>query len=168
MDANQRLVDLIAPVLEQEHVELVDLEHPGGVVRVIVDRDGGIDLDLIAELTRRISRLLDEHDPVRGRYTLEVSSPGLERPLRTPAHFRRAVGQQVTVRVQAEVEADRRIDGPLESADDDGIVVAGRRFAYDEIERARTVFEWGPAPRPGGPGRQTRTRKTKHERSEAS
>ena len=66
---------------------------------------------------------LDVHDPIPGQYTLEVSSPGLERPLRTPAHFLRAVGQQVAVRTHPGVEGERRVTGLLTSADDSGIVI---------------------------------------------
>ena len=82
-------------------LELVDVEHTGGILRVTVDRAGRRrPRRHQPRLTRRVSRLLDEHDPVPGRYTLEVSSPGLERPLRTPAHFRRAVGAEVTVKTR--------------------------------------------------------------------
>ena len=113
-----------------------------------------IDIDAIAAATRIVSRELDEPRSDPGRYTLEVSSPGLERPLRTPAHFLRAVGQRG--RGQARSRASRATAGSrglLTAADDDGIVVTStsndgpvtRRLAYDEIERARTVFEWGAA-----------------------
>src|SRR5205807_6637758 len=105
------------------------------------------DIDAISEAATAVSAVLDEHDPVPAKYTLEVSSPGLERPLRTPAHFRRFVGTTVSVRTQPEVDGDRRVQGTLESADDNGITVAGRRLTYAQIERARTVFEWGPTPK---------------------
>jgi ribosome maturation factor RimP len=109
-----------------------------------------------------VSRLLDEADPIPGEYTLEVTSPGLERPLRTPEHFARAVGDVVAVKTRAGVTGDRRIQGVLVAADAQGITIrpgeasaaepdaADRRLAYDDLERARTVFEWGPAPKPGG------------------
>ena len=91
-----------------------------------------------------------------GRYTLSVSSPGLERRLRTPAHFARAVGELVTVRMDAGTSDVRRVSGTLTAADDTGCTLAGPevpggelRIAYDQIERARTVFEWGPAARSG-------------------
>jgi ribosome maturation factor RimP len=126
------------------------------VVRVTIDRPGGVDMDAIARVTRAVSRALDQHDPIAGRYTLEVSSPGLERTLRTPAHFLRAVGSTVRIKTRPGVEGERRIDGVLAAADDEGVTVTlaapangDRRVRYDEIERARTVFEWGPAPKPG-------------------
>jgi ribosome maturation factor RimP len=150
-----RVQALVAPVLADLGLEIYDLEHAGGIVRVTVDRDGGIDLEGIALATRLISRELDHADPLPGRYTLEVTSPGLERNLRTPAHFARAVGSTVAVRTHPHVEGDRRVQGTLRAADGAGIDVtqitaAGpteRRLAYDDIERARTVFEWGGQPK---------------------
>jgi ribosome maturation factor RimP len=142
---------LVEPVLASEGLELFDCEVKPGLLRVTVDGPAGVDVDRLGQLSQRLSRLLDERDPIPGRYTLEVTSPGLERPLRTPEHFRRAVGELVTVRTtgEAAAEGDRRIQGQLESADDSGIVIAGHRIAYDQIDRARTVFEWGGAPKPG-------------------
>jgi ribosome maturation factor RimP len=143
-DAVRRLVE---PLLAARGLELFDVELRSGILRISVDKDTGLDLDAISEASEVISDALDNEDPIPGKYTLEVSSPGLERPLRTPAHFCRFVGTTVSVRTQPEVEGERRIQGTLEAADDDGITVAGRRLTYSEIERARTVFEWGPTPK---------------------
>jgi ribosome maturation factor RimP len=160
MSSTQVLQALIEPVLASSGVELDDLELASGVVRVIVDRPGGVDLDTISDLTYRVSALLDEHDPFPGRsYSLEVSSPGLERKLRTPAHFHKAVGTPVAVRTVAGTPGDRRVQGELEGADDHGIDVAGRHIAYAEIDRAHTVFEWGPPPKPGKVGARKKTQK---------
>jgi ribosome maturation factor RimP len=139
--------ELVEPLLAAHDVEVVDVEQLGATLRVTVDRPGGIDLDSVSDATLVVSDALDRHDPVPGRYTLEVSSPGLERALRTPAHFQRFVGSDVAVKTHAEVEGDRRTEGTLESADDEGFVVAGRRLAYGDVERARTVFVWEPAER---------------------
>lgn len=148
LDPIARVAELVAPVLEAEGLELFDVELRGGTLRVSVDRPGGIDMEALSTASEQVSALLDRHDPVPDeRYTLEVSSPGVERPLRTPAHFRRFVGTTVAVRTKAGVEGERRIEGELEEADDHGIRVAGRSLSYDEIDRARTVFEWGPAPK---------------------
>ncbi|MGH9028309.1 MAG: ribosome maturation factor RimP [Acidimicrobiales bacterium] len=155
------LFDLLAPTLAGLGLELVDAQVHTGLVRVFVDRPGGADVDAIAEATRAISTVLDEHDPLPGgRYTLEVSSPGVERPLRSAEHFARAVGETVTVRTLAGSQGDRRAKGKLVSADDEGFVLEGediaegaRRFSYSEIERARTVFEWpSSSSAPGGRG----------------
>ena len=141
-----RVRELIEPLLAQDGVEVFDVEQHASVLKVTIDRPGGVDIDTISEATRRISGELDRADPVAGRYLLEVSSPGLERPLRTPTHFQRAVGSDVTVKVQPGVSADRRVEGVLESADDKGIVVAGTHFAYPDIQSARTRFVW-PTPK---------------------
>lgn len=150
MATADRVEALVAPLLAEADLQLYDLELAGGVLRILVDRPGGADIDAIAKVARTISRALDEHDPVEGHYTLEVSSPGLERPLRTPAHFRAAVGESVKVKTHPHVEGDRRLDGVVAAADDERITVrtgdgAERTLAYDDIERARTTFEWGPA-----------------------
>jgi len=147
LSVTQRVRDLVEPLLAAQNVEVVDVEHLGATLRVTVDQPGGIDLDAVSAATLLVSDALDQHDPVPGRYTLEVSSPGLERPLRTPEHFERFVDSDVIVKTKADVEGDRRVEGRLEDADDQGIVVAGRRIRYDDIEKARTVFVWEPAER---------------------
>ncbi len=151
MSVTDRVREVVEAPLASSDLELVDVEHNGNLLRVTVDRPGGVDLDTISDATRLVSDALDRTDVVPGRYVLEVSSPGVERPLRTPDHFRRFVGTTVAVRTRPDTEGERRIEGELETADNEGVVVAGRRLAYDEIERARTVFVWGPAakPKPG-------------------
>lgn len=181
MSLTGTVAGLAAPIAEANGLVLFDVEHTGGVVKVTVDREGGVDMDAIAKVTRALSRALDELDPIEARYTLEVSSPGLERSLRTPEHFRWAVGQQVAIKATAAAapEGERRLAGTLREADDDGVSVEPaegapegighdgpdglRRLRYDEIDRARTVFEWGPAPKPGkaSPGKASREKRAK-------
>jgi len=155
------LVDALVPPLSELGVELVDVELHGATLRVTIDRAGGIDLDGIAGASRVVSKTLDDVDPLPGRYTLEVSSPGLERRLRTPAHFARAVGSTVSVRTCPDGQpADdgaapvRRVQGQLIGADEDGFTLEGAdlpggsvHMRYDDVERARTVFEWAPSGR---------------------
>jgi len=174
VSVSDRVRDLIEPTLATQGLEVVDVERRANILRVSIDRPGGVDLDAISTATRLVSESLDRHDIVPGRYVLEVSSPGIERTLRTPDHFRRFVGTTVAVRTVAGTEGDRRLEGILTDADDDGVVVAERRLAYSEIDRARTVFVWGPTPRPGKSKANTRT-KTKpkakpgaHHKAEAS
>jgi len=147
------LADALSPVLEARGLDLVDVELHGSELTVFVDREGGVDLDALGQASRDVSSALDEIDPLPGRYTLAVSSPGLERRLRTPAHFARAIGESVTVRVHGGTADVRRVSGTLEAVDETGITVVGTdvpegslRIAYDVIERARTVFEWGSQP----------------------
>jgi ribosome maturation factor RimP len=165
MGTVERVRTLVEPVVTGLGLELYDVEHGGGTLRITIDRpagDGpaGLDLEAISEVTRAVSRVLDEHDPLPGRYTLEVTSPGLERRLRTPGHFARAVGSDVAVKTRTEVDGQRRFRGNLTAADDAGVTILDDtgneiRLGYDQMEKARTVFEWGPAPKPGG-GRNQR------------
>jgi ribosome maturation factor RimP len=157
MDTTTRVRLLVEPLVEAAGTTLYDIEHANGVLRITVQREGGVDIDVIGKLTRQISHLLDEEDPLPGQYTLEVSSPGLERTLRTPEHFAGAVGSLVTLKTRAGVEGDRRVKGTVLAADADHVTIAPvavdpgatRVLALTDIERARTVFEWGPAPKPG-------------------
>jgi ribosome maturation factor RimP len=162
------IVGAVAPVVDALGLRLYDVEVSGGpraTVRVTVDRPGGVDLEAIAAASEAVSRALDA-DPAlpvagRGSYTLEVTSPGLERRLRTPDHFRGAVGSPVSIKTTREHGGDRR-RGTLVAADDDGIDVdfdTGREhLAYPVVAQARTVFEWGPAPKPGARAREVAKR----------
>lgn len=143
MSVTERVRDIVLPILSTHEVDLYDVDVQGPLVRVVVDRSGGVDLDVLSAVTRAVSRALDDADPIGHRYTLEVTSPGLERPLRTPEQFARAVGEVVKVKTKADVDGERRFEGVLSASDADGITVADRKLGYGEIERARTVFEWG-------------------------
>ncbi|KAE8762160.1 ribosome maturation factor RimP [Georgenia thermotolerans] len=114
------------------------------VVRVVVDLPdgpGGVDSDRLSDVSREISRVLDDVDLLEGAYTLEVSTPGTDRPLTQPRHFRRALGRLVRVRTSS----GRDITGRLQEADDGGVVldVEGRRegLGYGDIARARVEIE---------------------------
>jgi ribosome maturation factor RimP len=144
---------IAAPILQAAGLELIDVEFRSGNIVVTVDREGGIDLDTVASASRAISAAIDREDAgPAGRYELEVSSPGLERRLRRPEHFKRFVGQQIAVRTQSGVDGERRFEGEIVSADDRGVVVGvpglaegTRRLAYGDIERAHTIFDWRAA-----------------------
>jgi ribosome maturation factor RimP len=153
----ERVRQLVAPVLDDLGLELFDVEYGGGRLAVLADGPGGVDLDALTVATQQISALLDREDPLPGRYILEVSSPGLERRLRTPAHFRRYVGSLVSVKTNPSVEGERRARGTLTAADDEGFVVGERRFAYRDVEKVQTVFEWGAPARPPHPTRHKRS-----------
>jgi ribosome maturation factor RimP len=146
----QDLFAVLQPVVTGAGLELVDVEMKSGVLQVTVDREGGVDLEALTDANRAVSTLLDEVDPIPGRYSLEVSSPGIERTLRTPAHFAKAVGATVTVKTRPQVPGERRLQGTLVASDEDGFVLAvdgspdePTRLAYGDIDRARTVFVWG-------------------------
>lgn len=149
MSVDRRLWRLCNEYLVGQGLELDDLEVAGRgprLVRVTVDCEGGVDVQRIAEASRALSRRFDELDPFDGPYSLEVTSPGLERNLRRPLHFRKSVGRKVTVRTRAEVEGSRHHQGMLESVDDDHFVMRigenVRRIAFRQVRSARTRFEW--------------------------
>jgi ribosome maturation factor RimP len=144
------------PVLASLGLELVDIEVVGSgrarTLRLTIDREGGIDLETLAQANGPVSEALDRVDALSGPYNLELSSPGVERPLRRPAEFRRFVGTTISVK-----------------SHDTGIVLEvdgqHRRLSYDAIASARTVFEWGPSPKPIGPPKRVAKERPLKERS---
>ncbi len=157
--------DLLSPVIATTGAELLDVEWVGGTLRLVIDEPGGVTTKTLASVNRLVSPVLDQHDPVPGRYTLEVSSPGIERPLRRVEHFRRAMGEQITVKLIPSVEP-RRVQGLLAAVEQDQITVEAKEIngvpldeeenqviRLDDIAKAKTVFEWGPTPRKGGKGK---------------
>ena len=173
----QRVRELVDPIASDLDLDVYDVEQRGGTLRVTLDTRAGspasVDLEQLSLATRLISRELDHADPVPGRYTLEVTSPGVERTLRTPTHFQREVGKTVNIRL-ANVDAEqRRIEGVLVAADertatirvDAGGEAVDHVIDIESIDRARTVFVWGPQPKPGKPGSRKRPASVKEIRS---
>ena len=151
MSALDEVRDLAESVARRRSIRLWDVEMTGqpgrAIVRVMVDADGGIDLDTVAEVSEEISRGLDLRDPLSGRYTLEVSSPGLERSLRYAEHFKLSVGEKVTLKTRDRLVGDsNRLDGIIAGADEAAVHVdLGKEqvdVPYEQIKTARTVFEW--------------------------
>jgi len=152
MGALEEIKDLAEAVTRRRRLELWDVEvggQPGRfLVRVFVEgSNGGIDLDTVAEVSEEISRGLDLRDPIPGSYTLEVSSPGLERNLRSAEHFQRSVGDKVIVKTREPLYSNsHRIDGVIRDVEGDVIRLAvGEEevsVPLTEIKSARTVFEW--------------------------
>ncbi len=184
MDTQTAIYELLEPIVGTVDVELFDVEWTGGTLRVTVDKPGGISTSQIVEVNRLISPVLDQHDPISGRYTLEVSSPGVERRLNRPKHYDRAVGELVLIKLigsgKAQTSDDekpiRRIKGKLTSSTETAIVVSAseidgvelsdtveHRIELDRISKARTVFDWGTKEKPGkGPkkGSKSSAKKT--------
>ena len=166
-----RVTSLVAPIVTDLGLDLYDIEYTGGIVRIVVDTQpggpAGVSLENIALITRLVSREFDHSDPVPGRYTLEVTSPGLERTLRLPRHFLREVGKTIAVRLSSALDGQRRIQGDLVSATEDTIVVRLSDNALTEVtiplsivERAKTVFQWGPTPKAGSTSGETKSKKS--------
>ncbi len=154
----------VEPIVSDLGLEIYDVEQRGSTLRLTVDTppgsDGGITLDQLALATRLVSREMDHADPIPGKYTLEVTSPGVERTLRTAAHFQREIGKTVAIRLADVGSDDRRVEGVLVAADDTTATVRvddpksaepfDQIVKLDQIDRAKTVFVWGPKPKPGG------------------
>ncbi len=146
----ERLVELVEPLLGNLGYELVDLEFASGggsgMLRIFIDRAEGVGIEDCERVSREVSALLDVRDPVPTAYRLEVSTPGLDRVLRTQAHYGRYLGARVAVELAAAREGRRRYTGKLEAAGPEGIEldVDGTRvpLGYTEIFRARLVPEW--------------------------
>jgi ribosome maturation factor RimP len=141
---------IVRPVVESAGLELFDVgyDRAGGrrILRVTVDRAGGLDLDTIAATSDEIARRLDLEDFGEGRYELEVSSPGIEHPLRTPDHFARAIDATVRVKTASAIDGARVHVGTLRAADEDFVTIEvdgdERQIPAVTITSARTVADW--------------------------
>ncbi len=144
------LIRLLEPPIEALGFELVDIEVAregrGGVLRIFIDRRAedpaaGVTVEDCARVSHAVSEVLEIHDPIKGHYTLEVSSPGFDRILRTHAHFERFVGARIIAELKLPQDGRRRFIGLLKSASSDTIVVEVDGKAYelplDRIQKAR-------------------------------
>jgi ribosome maturation factor RimP len=149
-DVAHKIYALVEPAVEAAGYELVEVqwkhEQGGWVARLLIDNAASaIGLDDCERVSREVSALLDVHDVVAHAYSLEVSSPGLDRPLIKPAHFRRFLGKRAKVRLKAGVSGRRNFTGTLVDADEGRVVLAvdGAEHALplSDLERAHLVFE---------------------------
>lgn len=147
-DLPGRIAALAGPLAEAEQVELLDVEVKGQrgsrVVRLTADADGGLDIDRIAALSRSVGDAID--DLIDGAYTLEVTSPGADRPLRTARDFARNVGRDVRVQRTSGSDAPGETAGKLVEVTDESIVlnVKGKptTVALAEIDHGKVVLPW--------------------------
>lgn len=161
-----RITALITVPIEKLGVELIDVEFAGGTLRVSIDTEhepleGGVDTATLTSVNRTIGAILEEDDPIPGRYTLEVSSPGVERRLNRPAHYERAVGELVVVKMRPGTGQLRRVKGRLTASSETSFTVEATErdgndlseaevmtIRYDDVDRTKTLFLWGPTPKP--------------------
>ena len=144
-DLIERVRSLAEPVLARHGAELVDVQVKRGrtqLVRVVADQPGGITLDVCAQVSEELSRMLDVDDPIQGRYTLEVTSPGLDRPLRTEEDFRKNAGRKVKV----VLKSGRHEEGTVEETRSDRVRLMGIKgtveVPYADIAKATLVLPW--------------------------
>ena len=140
------IIDDIKSIVNSYGAKLYDSEivndNDETIFRVYIVKDGGVDLDLCADISRDVSPLLDINPPVSGEYRFEVSSPGIERKLTKKEHFIYSIGSKVKVKVLG----GKKLKGTLIDADDEGIKVETKdgieHFKYNELGTVKTYFEW--------------------------
>ena len=146
----ERLTELAAPAIDAAGLELVEIEvrgsHGSRVVDLIVDADDGVSVDACARLSREISAVLDEVDPIDGKYTLRVSSPGVDRPLRRPRDFARNIGRPVRLVRRQPTELPGEVTGTVVATDENAITleVEGEplEVAYSDVDHGRIQLPW--------------------------
>jgi len=149
-DQLEYIRSIISSELDREDVELVDVDLKGNagnqILRIYVDTPDGISLDRCSELSKTISDILDIKDPIQGSYILEVSSPGLDRPLKTIRDFQRQIGKKVRI-IFREEEKSKTIEGIIKNVDDTQCVHIGGNgteflLAIDRIIKAKILLKW--------------------------
>lgn len=147
MASDHRVAELVAPLIEKRGIDLEEvLIKPAGrrsIVQIFIDRDGGIDLDLVAEVSREISDLLDSTDVLGNNpYTLDVGSMGVDRPLTLPRHFRRNAGRLVEITLQS---GKSFVDRILEANEKEVTFKASGTINFDDIKQALVQVEFSRA-----------------------
>jgi ribosome maturation factor RimP len=146
----EKLKNVAEPVVTGQGYELVDVEwtrgQEGWVLRVYIDRDGGVNLNDCADVSHQLSATLDVEDEIPVAYSLEVSSPGLDRPLKTEAHFKRFLGQKAKIRTRHPVgETRRNFSGTLLAVEAGKVRIdVGDQVCevpLDDVEKAHLVYE---------------------------
>jgi len=142
----ERLIELLEAPVQALGFELVDVDADAsrnGLLRVYIDRDAGVNVDDCALVSRQISAVLDVEDPIPGRYMLEVSSPGLDRPLRTLEHFERYIDQMIKIKLNQSLDGRRNFKGRLLKVENQDILVSidgeTHRLAHADIASAQLV-----------------------------
>jgi ribosome maturation factor RimP len=141
----EQIQQLAQKVVESEGLELVDLEFKAGqsrnLLRIFIDKDGGVTLDDCENVSRQIGALLDVHDLVKNAYVLEVSSPGIDRPFRTDRDYNRSLGRSVKINYQDELGNPLQVTGKLLEAAEDTVTVEAEgelvRIIRDRIRKAQ-------------------------------
>ena len=137
---------LALPIVEGAGCSLWDVEYVKEAgewfLRVYIDRDSGVDIDCCEAVSRPLSDALDEADPIQGSYTFEVSSAGLDRVLRRPAHFARCLGRQVDVKLYRPVDGRKEFTGALSGYEGGAVLVDGIRFEKNDVAQVRLHVEF--------------------------
>ena len=147
-----RVWELVAPIVEREGMEVVDIEfrpegtRGGRVLRLYLDKEEGPNVDDLSRVSRQLSDLLDTQDAIEGAYTLEVSSPGVNRPLKKPEHFTRFVGKRIRVRTRDMIDGRRSFLGILGEVLRDSVILnqEGKQYQipFSMIDKSNYEHDW--------------------------
>lgn len=143
----QKLTDLLRPAVEETGKTLLGLEYisagNNSVLRLFIDHENGIDVDDCAEVSRQVGAILDVEDPISSEYNLEVSSPGVDRPLFELAHFQAVIGETVNVKLSMPLNGRRKFKGPLIGIENDNLIVEVDSIDYElaikNVDKANLV-----------------------------
>lgn len=131
---------IVEPIVEQLEMELVDIEYikegPNMYLRVYIDKDGGVTLDDCQEVSQKVSQELDEKDPIVENYFLEISSPGIDRPLKNDKDLKRSIGKDVEVNLYKAIDDTKMITGKLLNYDDENIYIEYGNLEEKSIDRS--------------------------------
>ncbi|GGP12436.1 ribosome maturation factor RimP [Oceanobacillus neutriphilus] len=141
--------ELVNPILEEKNLELVDIEYvkegKNWFLRVYIDKEGGIDIVECGEVSEQLSEKLDEADPIKEAYFLEVSSPGVEKPLKTLEDFKKNIGNNVFVKLYEKIDGEKTYEGILQNVENDTVAIEYKiktrkkivEIPYEKVAKAR-------------------------------
>lgn len=141
--------ELVNPILEEKNLELVDMEYvkegKNWFLRVYIDKEGGIDIVECGEVSEQLSEKLDEADPIKEPYFLEVSSPGVEKPLKTLEDFKKNIGNNVFVKLYEKIDGEKTYEGILQNVENDSLSIEYKiktrkktvEIPYEKVAKAR-------------------------------
>ena len=146
----QKLTDMLSPAVEEVGKELLGCEFISAgnhsVLRLFIDHENGVEVDDCAEVSRQVGAILDVEDPISSEYSLEVSSPGLDRPLFEMSHFQLVIGETINVKLSMPLNGRRKFKGKLEAIENDTLVVSldGEEYEliFSNVDKANLVYNF--------------------------
>lgn len=145
-NTEKKVLEIVEPIVKEKELELADLEFvkegPNWYLRVYIDKDGGVTIEDCESVSRVLEKKLDEKDPIEQAYILEVSSPGIDRPLKRPEHFQKYIGEIIDIKLYKPLDGKKEYQGELKQFDNGIITIADERgqeiqFAQKETASVR-------------------------------
>lgn len=146
----QKLTELLRPAVEETGKTLLGIEYisagNNSILRLFIDHENGIDVDDCAEVSRQVGALLDVEDPISSEYNLEVSSPGVDRPLFELSHFQAVLGETVNIRLSIPLNGRRKFKGPLVAIENNNLIIEVDSIDYElpisNVDKANLVAKF--------------------------